>query len=115
MRDLGTPVLPPVSNVEIGLSAYAFGTQRRTGPPLSHSSSKNPKRSRSSYFCISRRGSNPSVLARSSQKGVPVEGSKCQWTTSLVHASSAALVGLVSRSAIVGVTVSRFPAEVYET
>ncbi len=37
-RDFGTPVLPPVSNTLMGLLAYAFGTQRRTGPPRNHSS-----------------------------------------------------------------------------
>ena len=36
MRDFGTPVLPPVSNVQIGLSAYAFGH------PAAHRSAAQP-------------------------------------------------------------------------
>ena len=48
MRDFGTPVEPPVSKTEIGASAYAFGTQRRIGPPRSHSSWKWPRQARSS-------------------------------------------------------------------
>ena len=43
----GTPVLPPVSKVKIGLPANPFGTQRRTGPPRKSSSRKKPNLSRS--------------------------------------------------------------------
>src|SRR5262249_50767307 len=73
----------------MGRVAYAFGTQRRTGPPRSHSSWKNPKRSRSAYPRIALRGSQSSLFAKSSQKGVPVFGWKCHCTISRTWASKA--------------------------
>src|SRR5687768_2934066 len=88
MRDFGTPVVPPVSNTEIARSAYALGTQRRTGPPRSHSSSKGGNFERSSYDCTSRRGSQPAFAAQSSQNGQPVSGLKCQTISSRTLASS---------------------------
>ena len=67
--------------------ASPFGIQRCTGPPRSHSSWNSPKRCRSAKVLISRRGSQPAFFAKSSQNGVPVAGSKCQSTTSRIHAS----------------------------
>ena len=64
------------------------GTQRRTGPPRSHSSSKWPNFRRSSKPSTSRRGSQPAFSAHSSQNGEPVAGSKCHATTSRTRASS---------------------------
>src|SRR3954465_9358447 len=82
------PVVPPVSNTYVGRFAHAFGTQRRTGPPRSHSSSKCPKRVRSANDFTSLRGSHPAFLAHSSQKGVPVSGEKCHCTISRTWASN---------------------------
>ena len=48
----------------------------------------SPKRFRSAKPRISRRGSQPVLLANSSQNGQPVAGSKCQSTTSRTQASS---------------------------
>ena len=76
------PVVPPVSKTKIGLPASPFGIQRCTGPPRSHSSWNSPKRLRSSNPLISRARIPPGFLAKSSQNGVPVAGSKCQSTTS---------------------------------
>ena len=89
MRVFGTPVVPPVSNTKTGLPASPFGIQRCTGPPRSHSSSNCAEalRDRRSVV-ISRRGSQPAFVAKSSQNGEPVAGSKCQSTTSRTQASS---------------------------
>ena len=65
------------------------GSERRTGPPRSHSSWKGPNRPRSAKPWIFSRGSQSSFAADSSQKGQPVAGSKCHWTTSRVQASTA--------------------------
>ncbi len=77
LEDVGRLVLP-----------IALGTQRRTGPPRSHSSSKRPNNFRSSKPFTSLSGSNLNDLARSSQNGVPVSGLKCQATMSRTWASS---------------------------
>src|SRR2546422_5011877 len=89
-RVFGMPVVPPVSKTNTGLPARPFGIHRCTGPPRSHSSSNDPNRFKSSNVWTSRRGSHPAFLANSSQKGDPVDGSKCQSTTSQTQASSAA-------------------------
>ena len=47
-RLLGTPVVPPVSKTNSGFPARPLGTQRRTGPPRSHSSWKGGNFRRSS-------------------------------------------------------------------
>src|SRR5262249_32205094 len=72
----------------MGLFWSALGTQRRTGPPRSHSSSKWPNSLRSSKPLTSLSGSKLKDLALSSQNGVPVSGLKCQRTTSRTWASS---------------------------
>src|SRR5262245_17371715 len=89
------PVVPPVSKTYSGLFWYALGTQRRIGPPRSHSSSKWPNSFRSSKHLTSLRGSNLKDFAFSSQKGVPVAGSKCQLTISRTWASSWSLACLI--------------------
>ena len=95
---LGTPVVPPVSNTKIGWSARPRGTQRRTGPPRSHSSSKGGNFLRSAKHRTSSRGLNGSVPARSSQNGQPVEGWKCQAIISTVWASRAARAAATAAS-----------------
>src|SRR5262245_16381707 len=87
-RLFGMPVVPPVSKTYHGLFAISLGTQRRTGPPRSHSSSKWPNSLRSSKVLTSFSGSNSYSFALTSQKGVPVSGWKCQRTTSRTCASS---------------------------
>src|SRR5262245_48407311 len=72
----------------MGLPARPFGSQRRTGPPRSHSSSKGGNFLRSRKELISRLGSQPSFVAKSSQNGQPVSGLKCHSTTSRTCASS---------------------------
>jgi hypothetical protein len=59
MRDLGVPVVPPVSKTKTGRPAIPFGTQRWTGPPRSHSSWKGPSCRKSEKLLIRSRGSQP--------------------------------------------------------
>src|SRR5262245_38743420 len=103
-RDLGMPVVPPVSKTYHGLLASALGIHRRTGPPRSHSSSKWPNSLRSSKVLMSFSGSNWYSLAFSSQKGVPVSGWKCQRTTSRTWASSCCLACWVCVAVAAAVT-----------
>src|SRR5438552_17179371 len=82
------PVVPPVSKTYVGLSLYACGSQRRTGPPRSQSSSKGGNFFRSSKPLTSLSGLNVNSLAFCSQNGQPVEEWKCHCTVSTVCASS---------------------------
>ena len=97
-RDEGMPVVPPVSKTYIGWSAMPFGTQRRTGPPRSHSSSNGGNFLRSSKPFTSLSGSNGSDWARSSQNGQPVDGWKCQAIISTVWESSRARAAATAAS-----------------
>src|SRR5205814_3964874 len=103
-RLLGMPVVPPVSKTYHALFARAFGIQRCTGPPRSHSSSKKPNSFKSSKPCTSLSGLNLYDLAFSSQNGVPVSGLKCQRTTSRTWASSWAFAFLIFSSGVAPVT-----------
>src|SRR5688572_26397920 len=97
----------------MGLSANAFGTQRRTGPPRSHSSWKNPNLSSSAYELTSDIGSKPNDFARSSQNGQPVAGSKCHRTISRTWASSFSRAARAATSETEGAAIEDIDEESY--
>src|SRR5436190_9381441 len=112
MRLLGMPVVPPVSKTYTGLPLSPWGIQRWIGPPRSHSSSNSGNFFKSSKLCTSFRGSNPSDLAFSSQKGEPVAGLKCHSTISRTCASRRSLAAftLAASSTESVLTVGLTPA-----
>jgi len=86
-----------------------LGTQRRTGPPRSHSSSKGGNLRRSSNERTSRSGSNLSCFLNSSQNGQPVDSWKCHATVWETCASSAARARLTASAVAFDIAIWRRP------